>query len=96
MVNEFNGNIIDGVYFFYSGWAGKCNYINDRINRISKKYPNINVIKVNTTKYMGLKKQFLIQRIPTFIYIKNYKEIKRIEGNVDYITLNNWLEKIGD
>ena len=34
-----------------------------------------------------------INKIPSFVLIKNNKEISRINGSVDYYTLNNWIKE---
>lgn len=93
MIYEFNGNLVDGLYYFYASWNSKCNSSHDRLERISKKH-NLNVIRVNSTKYPGLKKNFNVSRIPTYLFIKDGNVIKKLEGNIDYISLSKWIENL--
>ena len=93
MIYEYNGNLIDGLYYFYAGWNGKCQYINDKINKLNSNYPDFPIVKVNTTKNQLLKKQFSVNKIPTFILLNNSKIIKRIDGNTDYYSLSQLIKK---
>lgn len=93
MIYEFNGNLVDGLYYFYASWNSKCNHSMERLEKISRKY-DMNIIKINTTKYPGLKTNFNVSKIPTYLYVVDGKVIKRIEGNVDYISLSKWIENL--
>ena len=92
MIYEYNGsNIVDGLYYFYAAWNSKCNTLKERINKLNNNY-NINIYKVNTTKYNNLKQLYSINKIPIYLLIKNEKVISSIHGNVDYYTLSKWLK----
>lgn len=93
MIYEFNGNIVDGLYYFYASWNSKCNASMNRLERISNKF-NITIIKVNTTKYPNMKKNFNIVRIPSYLYIKDNIVMSKMEGNIDYISLFKWIESL--
>lgn len=94
MIYEYNGsNVTDGLYYFYASWNSNCNTIKNRINRIDKEYNNLTIYRVNTTKYIKLKNDMNINKIPSFIFIKNNEIVSRISGNVDYYTLSNWLKE---
>lgn len=93
MIYEFNGNLINGLYYFYSGWASKCRLIQDRLEKISKANPDLVIVRINTTKYPGLKKNFEVTRIPSYLFIKDGKVIKRLNGNVDLMTLTKWINE---
>ena len=92
MIYEYNGNLVDGLYYFYASWNSKCNVSNDRLKRIDLEFKNLNIITVNTTKFPNLKKDFTIKVIPTYLLFKNNQIIKKIEGNIDYISLAKWLK----
>lgn len=96
MIYEYNGsNLVDGLYFIYASWNSKCNILIDRINRINKEFPNINIYKVNITKYPTIKAKFLVKKIPSYIFVKDNEIFARKDGNIDYFTLKNWLlEKV--
>ena len=61
--------------------------------RINKEYNDLIILRINTSKYVNLKKEFNINKIPTFIlYIED--EIKaRIDGYKDQYSLINWIKK---
>ena len=94
MIYEYNGsNMTDGLYYFYASWNSNCNTIKNRINRLDNSYPEINIYRLNTTKYNKLKNEFNISRIPTYVLIKNNEVISKINGNIDYYSLSNWLKE---
>ena len=51
------------------------------------------IVRINTTKYPGLKKNFEVTRIPSYLFIKDGKVIKRLNGNVDLMTLTKWINE---
>lgn len=92
-IYEYNGSsIIDGLYYFYASWNSNCNTLKDRINKIDKSF-NINIVKINITKYNEIKRLYNVTKIPTYLLIKNNEVLSGINGNVDYNTLNKWLKE---
>ena len=92
MIYEYNGsNIVDGLYYFYASWNSNCNTLKERINRIDRNY-NINIYKVNTTKFNNIKKSYNVTKIPSYLLIKDNNVVSSINGNVDYYTLSKWLK----
>ena len=84
--------MIDGLYYFYASWNSNCNTIKNRINRLDNSF-DINIIRVNTTKYNSLKQKYNINRIPIYLLIKDNNLLTSINGNVDYYTLSKWLKE---
>ncbi|MDE5566016.1 MAG: thioredoxin family protein [Anaeroplasmataceae bacterium] len=94
LVYEYNGlELQDGLYFFYASWNSACNVLKERISRINNEFPQINIYRVNTTKYSNLKQQLKVNRIPSYLWIKNQVIEGRRDGNVDYFTLKKWLQE---
>lgn len=94
MIYEYNGsNLGDGLYFFYAAYNSKCNVLAERINKLNNDYKNLNIYRVNTTKYMNIKNQLSVTKIPSYLLIKNQSVISRKDGNVDYYTLKQWLKE---
>lgn len=93
MLIEYNGtNLIqNGILYFYSSWISECNIPRDNINNLITKHKNINILKINTTKYYKMKSNYNIKTIPSFVLIENSKEISRIDGMSNKITLNQWI-----
>ncbi|MBO5712050.1 MAG: thioredoxin family protein [Acholeplasmatales bacterium] len=93
MINEYNGsNLIDnGLIYFYSSWISTCNMYNDLINIIDKKFRNLSIMKVNTTKHYDMKEEFEVKKIPSFVLVKNNEIISRIDGTTSQYTMINWI-----
>lgn len=94
MIYEYNGsNLSDGLYYFYASWNSKCNILAERIIKLNIDFNNLNIYKVNTTRFNNLKKQLNIKKIPTYLYIKNGIIKEKLEGNFDYISLKKWIKE---
>ena len=95
MIIDYNGGKINNnaLLFFYASWSSNCNLHLDALKRINKEYNDLIILRINTSKYVNLKKEFNINKIPTFIlYIED--EIKaRIDGYKDQYSLINWIKK---
>lgn len=95
MISEYNGNnlISNGLLFFYSSWISDCNLTKDYLNNLTKKYNNLVILKINTTKYYNLKQLYKINAIPSFIYIKDNQIISQLIGFNNQINLDKWISK---
>ncbi|MDE6947079.1 MAG: thioredoxin family protein [Anaeroplasmataceae bacterium] len=94
MVYEYNGsNLNDGLYYFYASWNSKCNILAERIQKLNLEFKELSIYKVNTTKYMNLKKELQVNKMPSYILIQNGKIVSRKDGNLDYFTLKKWLSE---
>ncbi|MDE7213283.1 MAG: thioredoxin family protein, partial [Anaeroplasmataceae bacterium] len=65
----------------------------DRINRLNLEFKNLTIYKVNSTKYPQMKKDFKINKIPSYLLIQNQQVVTRKDGNFDYLTLKKWLNE---
>lgn len=97
MIYEYNGsNLADGLYYFYASWNSRCNVLAERITKLNMEFKNLTIYKVNTTKYANMKKDFIINKIPSYLLIQNQQVVARKDGNFDYISLKKWLnERLG-
>lgn len=94
MVYEFNGSPLgDGLYFFYASWNSKCNVLSERITKLNLDFKNMNIYKINITKHVNMKRQFQVNKIPSYIWIKDGKAVSRRDGNIDYYSLKIWLKE---
>lgn len=94
MIYEYNGsNLTDGLYYFYASWNSRCNVLADRIQKLNLDFNGLTIYKVNTTKYANLKKELQVNKIPSYLLIKDQQVIGRKDGNFDYYTLKNWLKE---
>jgi thiol-disulfide isomerase/thioredoxin len=95
VIKEYNGtNLIkDGLLYFYSSWISSCNMYNELVSNIDKKFKDLSIMKINTTKHYELKEKFKITKIPSFIMIKDDEIISRKDGNTNQYTIINWINE---
>lgn len=83
-----------GIYYFYASWNNSCNISKELIEKLSNEIKNINIIKINTTKYPYLKKKYSINRIPSYAIIKNCSLVSKIDGGINSYSLLKWAKQI--
>lgn len=96
MQKEFKGENLDldfQLLFFYAGYSATCNYNLGLLDYIAQRFPKLKIIKVNTTKYPTLKKQFNIHMIPAFVILWNGNVISKSLGSQNKIVLGSWVEQ---
>ena len=93
MIYEYNNsNLNDGLYFFYASWNSHCNLLIERLNKLSNDFPTLNIYKVNSSKYTNLKRQLKVNKIPSYLLIKNNNINSRRYGNIDSYSLKIWIK----
>ena len=74
---EFNEAIKTRVLVdFYAEWCGSCKILGNTLNEINE----IDIIKVNTDKFLDLALHFGVMSVPTLIYFENGIEKNKIIG----------------
>lgn len=93
MIKEYNGNnlIKNGILYFYSSWVSTCNIPKSNLSYLENKYKNIDMMKINTTKFHDVKKIYNIKIIPSFIIIKDTELVSQLDGISNKITLDKWI-----
>ena len=61
---------------FYADWCGPCKILGNILNEINE----IDIIKVNTDKFLDLALHFGVMSVPTLIYFENGIEKNKIIG----------------
>ena len=69
------------VLDFYANWCGPCRAIAPRFEELSRKYGNVNFVKVNVDQYGSLAGKYLIQSMPTFVVLKDGVVIDTFMGS---------------
>lgn len=74
------------VIDFFADWCGPCQKLGPHFIELSKKYPNISFLKVNTDKAEELATHYDVSALPTILFINNGDVISIIKGfNLDKI-----------
>ena len=69
---------------FWATWCGPCRMITPTIEQIAKEYAGkIKVGKVNVDDEMALAVEYGIEVIPTLIFFKDGKAVKKTTGVLD-------------
>jgi thioredoxin 1 len=83
------------VIDFFAHWCGPCKRIAPEYEEFSKKYTNVEFLKVDIDESNELAEAFGIESLPTFIFIENGNILKGKEIlGADMETLKNSLEEM--
>ena len=80
---------------FSADWCPPCKMLNPVIERISLEYQEqLDIYGVNTDESPKLAQRFNISGVPTLIFFRDGKEIKKLVGFRDYDSLKKEIESI--
>lgn len=88
-VNESNFKEFTGekdrlvVLDFWAEWCGPCRMLAPVLEEIGTEYPEVAFGKVNVDEEAGIAQMFGIVSIPTLVFMKNGKIIKKSVGYLD-------------
>jgi thioredoxin 1 len=68
------------VIDFFATWCGPCKRIAPAFEKLSESLASIAFFKVDVDESPELVSQFDISAMPTFIFLKDGVEVKRVEG----------------
>ena len=68
------------VIDFFATWCGPCKRIAPTYEKLSEAFPGIAFLKVDVDEAAELVNQYDISAMPTFVFLKDGKEVKRVEG----------------
>lgn len=68
------------VLQFSAEWCGPCKMIAPEIETLAQNNSSIKFCKIDVDKCVDIAKEYGIQSMPTFIFIKNGKELERFSG----------------
>lgn len=78
---------------FWAPWCGPCRMLSPVLEEVARKYENIKFVKINTDENSELAADFSITSIPTLIFFKDGKEIKRSVGVISQKELENKIKE---
>lgn len=66
---------------FYATWCGPCKMLAPIIEELAPKYEGkVKIVKLDVDENPDTAGQFSVQSIPTLVFIKNGKELERLNG----------------
>lgn len=68
------------VINFYASWYPACSAMNDTFKELSIQFPNLLYFQLEAEQVPELSESFEIDSVPTFIFLKDGKLDKRVEG----------------
>lgn len=80
------------VVDFSASWCGPCKLMEPVINAMSSKFADVEFIKIDVDELSDVAKEFGVRAMPTFVLLKQGKEVDRVVG-ADKDELKNKVEK---
>jgi thioredoxin 1 len=68
------------VIDFFATWCGPCKRIAPFFKQLADEYVGITFLKVDVDESPELTNAFDVSAMPTFVFLKNGKIVKRVEG----------------
>ncbi|GMH01679.1 hypothetical protein Nepgr_003518 [Nepenthes gracilis] len=68
------------VIDFSAGWCGPCHYMEPIVDEFSKKFSDVEFIKIDVDELRDVSNEFTIEAMPTFLFVKNGQEVDRLVG----------------
>eukprot|EP00250_Pteridium_aquilinum_P031578 c43869_g1_i1 orf=211-567(-) len=68
------------VVAFKANWCGPCRQMAPAFAELSKKFPQVVFLKIDVDEMQDITAQWNVQAMPTFIIIKDSKELERVVG----------------
>jgi len=68
------------VIDFTATWCGPCKMISPFFEELSTKYHGVSFYKVDVDQCQEVAMKYQVSAMPTFVYLKNGKEVDRLQG----------------
>ncbi len=79
---------------FSAAWCGPCKMLEPVLRRLEKENPDITFVKVDVDELSDLSDEHKIQAMPTLLFVRRGREIKRIVGLQDHATLSKHVKRL--
>lgn len=68
------------VIDFWATWCGPCKLMNPILDEVEKEYSDLTITRIDIDSNKDIAVQYNIQSVPTYIILKDGKEVDRIIG----------------
>ncbi|CAI9780657.1 unnamed protein product [Fraxinus pennsylvanica] len=68
------------VVDFSATWCGPCKFMAPVFNEMSSKYTDVDFAKIDVDELSDVAKEFKVEAMPTFVLLKQGKEVERVVG----------------
>jgi thioredoxin 1 len=68
------------VIDFWATWCGPCKLMNPILDEVEKENPDLTITRIDIDSDKDMVQQYKIQSVPTYVILKDGKEVDRIIG----------------
>ncbi|KAK8586873.1 hypothetical protein V6N13_085892 [Hibiscus sabdariffa] len=68
------------VIDFSASWCGPCKFMEPALNDMAAKFTDVEFVKLDVDELPDVAQEFGVQAMPTFVLLKNGKEVDRVVG----------------
>lgn len=68
------------VIDFWATWCGPCKLMNPILDEVEKENPSLTITRIDIDSDKDMVEKYNIQSVPTYIILKDGKEVDRIIG----------------
>lgn len=68
------------VIDFWATWCGPCKLMNPILDEVEKENPGLTITRIDIDSDKDMVEKYNIQSVPTYIILKDGKEVDRIIG----------------
>jgi thioredoxin len=79
---------------FYAEWCGPCKKMTPILNNIANQNKNLKLLKIDAEKSDNIASVFKVEEIPTYVIIKNGRQVWRGVGEMNEAELKDVLSKM--
>lgn len=94
--SEFDRVIASGdvVVKFSATWCGPCKAMEPLVKAAAQDFKHITFIEIDTDQQRDLMHRYGVRSIPTMIFLRDGKEVKRLTGSMSKTRLHDELNQI--